>query len=139
MAGMGVGVSEVEECVCGACGDGGDFFEGDAAEGGDVCGDEWYVGAFVALSAVWDWGEVGGVGFEEDVFEGDGGGDGAEGGVFECCDAADAYVEAHFDGAVCFLEAAAEAVEDAAVAGAVDLFEECEEFVVGFADVEADG
>ena len=117
----------------------GHLCEGDAFDVGDALGDEGDVGGFVALAAVGHGTEVRGIGLEQQVFEGDGADDVGEGGVFEGDHAADAEVEAHFDGTPGFLHAAAEAVHYAAVAGTTQVAQQGEDLVVSLTDMEAYG
>ena len=117
----------------------GDFLGGDATEGGDVVGYEGDVGALVAFATVGDGRQVGGIGFEQDAVEGDGTGHVGEGSVFIGDNTADANVESHFDGTVSLLHTAAKAVHNTRVLRTIDVAKECEEFVMCFADVQADG
>ena len=131
--------SEVEELAGRGGGGVGDLLGGDATEGGDVVCDNGDVGTLVALAAMGDGRQVGGIGFEQDAVERHGTRHVGEGGVLVCDDSADADVEAHLNGAVCFLYTTAEAVHDTAVLWAVEVAQKAEEFVVRLTDMQAYG
>ena len=66
------------------------FVDRNAAQFGYARGDEWDVGTLVSLASVGYGAEIGGVGFEKDMVEGDCFGDFGQSGVFEGDNASDA-------------------------------------------------
>src|SRR5579863_1231699 len=95
-------------------GEGGDGVRGGAANLGELAGGFDHHGRFVAFSAVWDGGEIGRVGFDEETFGWCNAGGFADiFGCLECQDAAIAEVKTHVESLLCLGWVASETVHNA--------------------------
>ena len=138
--GVGGEASEACEQLAGGGGGGlGYLLDGDAAEVGNFLRDEGDIGALVALAAMGNGGEVGGIGLEEESVEGEGACHLGHGGVLEGHHAAYTEIEPHLHSPPGLLHSAAEAVHHPAPAGTVEVAQQGEHLVMSLADMQYHG
>ena len=116
----------------------GEFFEGDAAQGGEVAGGVGDVGGFAAFAAMRDGREVGRVGFEHEVSGGHvARGFGDDAGVFEGGDAGEGNKVTSVEQGPRLIERAGVAVKNAAQTAAIG-HDDGAEVIPAFAIVQDD-